>query len=227
MRMVFHQWAYLVFWLFLLATSPIQAQETSHSPLGIAKLHSVSVSQAPTLLPPQARALLSPTDQESFLKELEGDIPDWSLLHDQPNEELGERLFAFNRRRDKAREGHVLLKQPIGFLWSGFLRRYVPEHKGFTVAIGPDFTKTTWGVVRFKPVGVPQEMIAIPALEHRSTLRELLALGDKVEIKILFTGHLIQDESIIYAFSHEDPNQGMIMPVVQTVDVQYFFDAAE
>ena len=98
MRLVFYQWTYLVFWLFILATSPIQAKVTSHSPLGIAKLHYVSVSQAPTLMPSQARALLSPTDQESFLKELEGEIPDWSLLHDQPNEELGERLFAFNRQ---------------------------------------------------------------------------------------------------------------------------------
>ena len=212
----------MVFWLFLFATSPIQAQLTSHSPIGIGKLHYVSTPQAPTLVPSHARALLTSTDQENFLNELEGEIPNWSLLHDPPNEELGGRLFVFNRKRDKAREGHVLLKQPIAFLWSGLLRQYVPEHKGFTVAIGPDITKTGWGVVRFKPVGLPQEMIAIPSPEFQRSLQQQLAQGNKVEIKILFMGRLIPEESIIYTFSHDNSHQGMIMPVVQMEEIHYF-----
>ncbi|UCE63751.1 MAG: hypothetical protein JSU59_00910 [Nitrospirota bacterium] len=217
----------MVFWLFLLATSPIQAQVTSHSPIGIGNLHSLSPPQAHTLIPAHVRPLLSPHDQESFLHELEGEAPDWSRLHDQPNEELGERLFAFNRKRDQARQGHVLLNQQIAFLWSGLLRQYVPEHQGFTIAMGPDFTKTDWGVVRFKPAGLPQEMIAIPSPDLHNFLQQQLAQGNKVEIKILFTGRLIPDESIIYAFSHDDPNQGMIMPVVQMEAIQYFLQSPE
>lgn len=187
----------------------------------------MATSQARTLVSSQARPLLSPADQESFLKELEGEIPDWSLLHDQPNEELGERLFAFNRQRDQAREGHVLLTQKIAFLWSGLLRQYVAEQQGFTIALGPELTETTWGIVRFKPVGFPQEMIAIPSPEFRRSLQQKLVQGEKIEIKILFTGRLIPDESIIYAFSHEDPKRGMIIPVVQIEKVQYFFDRSE
>jgi hypothetical protein len=136
---------------------------------------------------------------------------------------MGKRLFALNRKRDKAREGHVLLNQPIAFFWSGLVRQYVPEHQGFTIAMGPDVTETAWGVVRFKPVGLPPYMIAIPSPEFRSSLQQQLAQGKKVDIKILFTGRLVPDESIIYAFSHDDPSHGMIIPVVQTEDVQYLF----
>ncbi len=93
--------------------------------------------------------------------------------------------------------------------------------------MGPDFNKTEWGVIRFKPVGLPEEMIAIPSPEFRSPLQQQLAQGERVEIKILFTGRLIPDESIIYAFSHEDPNQGMIIPVVQTETVQYILQSSE
>lgn len=218
---------YLVFWLFLLATSHTQAQLTRESPLGMGKLHKLSNKQVHTLVSSNARPLLSSTDQESFLKELEGEIPNWSRLHDPPNEELGERLFAFNRKRDKAREGHVLLNQPIAFLWSGLVRQYVPEHQGFVIAMGPDFTETAWGVVRFKPVGLPQEMIAIPSPGFRSSLQQQLARGNKVEIKILFTGRLIPDESIIYTFSHDDQNQGMIMPVVHLEEIQYFLPSSK
>lgn len=218
---------YLVFWLFLLATSSTQAQLTSESPLGIGKLHQLSTKQAHTLVTSNARLLLTSTDQENFLKELEGEIPNWSLLHDHPNEEMGERLFALNRKRDKAREGHVLLNQPITFVWSGLVRQYVPEHQGFTIAMGPDVTETAWGVVRFKPVGLPLYMIAIPSPEFRSSLQQQLAQGNKVEIKILFMGRLIPEESIIYTFSHDNPNQGMIMPVVHLEEIQYFLPSSK
>lgn len=190
---------------------------------GIAELHQLSKKSAHTLVSAGSRPLLSPADQESFLRELEGAVPDWTLLHDQPNEEPGERLFAFNRTRDEAREGHPLLNQRIAFLWSGMLRQFVPQHQGFSVAMGPDVTQTDWGVVRFKPMGLPQEMIAIPSTEILGSLQKRLAQGETVEIQILFSGHLIPHESIIYAFSHEDISQGMIMPVVQTEDVKYFF----
>jgi len=66
-------------------------------------------------------------------------------------------------------------------------------------------------------------MIAIPSPEFRSYLEQQLAQGNKVEIKILFTGRLIPDESIIYTFSHDNPDQGMIMPVVQMEEVYYLW----
>ena len=184
-------------------------------------MHQLSKDPPHSLVSSDAQPLLTSAEQESFLKELEEEVPNWSLLHDQPHEELGGRLFAFNRQRDNAREGHVLLEHPIAFLWAGLLRKYVPEYQGFTIALGPEFTKTAWGVVRFKPVGLPQEMIAIPTPELRSSLRQQLGQGERVEIQILLTGKLIPDESIIYAFSHDDPTQGMIMPVVQTQGIQY------
>ncbi len=81
----------LILGLLLLTTSPIHSQLTSDSPLGIRKLHKLSNPQVYALLSSHVRPLLIPQDQETFLKELEGQVPNWSLLHDQPNEELGER----------------------------------------------------------------------------------------------------------------------------------------
>lgn len=215
-------WFYPVIFGVLFASLATQAQSASEAPLGIAALHHVSKKAAHSLASSNVRPLLTAADQVSFLEELEGEAPNWALLQDQPDEEMGERLFAFNRQRDQAREGHALLEERVVFLWSGILRQYVPEYRGFTVALGPDLTETAWGVVRFKPMALPQEMIAIPPPGLRPTLQRELAQGEKVEIKILFAGHLIPEESIIYAFSHEDVSQGMIIPVVQTEEVQYF-----
>ena len=215
-------WAYVFLFLLLYFSPLTQAQSANQSPKGIAALHYLSNTSAYALVADNARPLLTARDQESFLKELEGQAPNWALLHDQPDEEIGERLFTFNRIRDQAREGHPLLDRHIAFLWSGILRQYVPQHRGFRVAIGPEFTKTAWGVVRFKPFGLPDDLIAIPSADLRAALQRQLAERKKVEIKILFSGRLVPDESIMYAFSHDDPNQGMIIPVVQTEKVQFF-----
>ena len=213
-------WTHLLLWFF--AALPAQSYSIDESPSGIENLHFLSSTQPESLVSKETRPLLTSSTQELFLQELEGIIPEWSQLRDPPNEELGGRLFAFNRKRDEARKGHDLLAQPIAFLWSGLLRQFNEEHQGFTVAIGPEFTPTAWGIVRFKPAGLPHEMIAIPSPQLRETLQQQIAHGERVEIKILFTGHLVPDESIIYAFSHEDPNQGMIIPVVQIKRVVYF-----
>lgn len=218
--------ALFILWLFLFTLCGVPLSRAEEIPSGIKKLHQLANHEAFTLVPPKARALLTPTDQELFLKELEKEVPDWSRLKDQPNEEMGERLFAFNRERDSKRVNHTLLKQPIAFLWSGLLRQYVREHQGFSIAIGPEITATAWGMVRFKPVRLPQELIAIPSPSLRADVQRQLAQGDHVEIKILFTGHLIPDESIIYAFSHDDPDLGMIIPVVQVEDVRYFYESS-
>lgn len=166
------------------------------------------------------RTLLTAADQERFLNELEKQPPDWNQLHDPPGEELGARLFDFNRQRDTAREGHPLLGQRVAFWWSGVLGEYQEAHRGFSVVMGPEFTQTTWGLVRFKPIQLPDEMVAVPSTAE--LLRDRRAKGKPMEISILFTGTLIPWESIIYAFSHDGMEQGLIMPVVQVDGVRYF-----
>lgn len=175
-----------------------------------------------SLLPPGVRPLFTHQEQVAFLTELEGHSPVWEVLHDEPGEEHGTRLFVLNRERDEAREGHALLNQRLAFLWSGVLRAFVPEHKGYRIALGPELTTTDWGIVRFKPVGLPDEMIAVPPPEVLPTLQRQIDEGKPVEIGILFTGRLIPDESIIYAFSHDGTEEGMIMPVVHIDGLQYF-----
>ena len=215
--------------VFSLLTVPgvSHAQSSIQPPNGIAELLDPSSTPIHAQLPVHTRPLLTPTDQESFLGELEGAVPNWSLLHDQPGEELGERLFVLNRARDEAREGHRLLRQRIAFLWSGILRKYVREFHGFSVAIGPEFTPTQWGMVRFKPIGLPDNMIAVPSPTLRSALQNQLDDGEEIEIKILFIGRLIPNESVMYAFSHDQPGQGLIMPVIQIEEVQYFLNLSK
>ena len=168
------------------------------------------------------RTLLTAADQERFLNELEKQPPDWNQLHDPPGQELGTRLFDFNRQRDALREGHPLMSQRVAFWWSGVLGEYQETRRGFSVVMGPEFTQTTWGLVRFKPLQLPHEMVAVPSAAGLRTLLERHAKGEHVEIGILFTGTLIPWESIMYAFSHDGIEQGLIMPVVQVDGVRYF-----
>ncbi len=159
---------------------------------------------------------------ESFLADLEVSPPNWATLHDREGEEHGAQLFAFNRMRDKKRQNHPYLKQRIAFLWSGILTKYDLKRGGFTIAIGPEFTHTSWGIVRFKPMGLPDEMVVVPSPYLRRSFRKEIQKGEKIEVAVLFIGQLVPDESIMYAFSHEDPDVGMIMPVVKIEKVQYF-----
>ena len=188
-------------------------------PSGIQPLEQLPQAQ-PLFTDASIRALFTPADQDLFLNELDKQPPDWAQLHDRPGEELGARLFDFNRQRDAAREGHPLLSQRVAFWWSGVLGEYHEAHRGFTVVMGPEFTQTTWGLVRFKPLRLPHEMVAVPSTAE--LLRDRGAKGEPVEIRILFTGTLIPWESIIYAFSHDGMEQGLIMPVVQVDEVRYF-----
>ncbi|MYJ54588.1 MAG: hypothetical protein F4090_06775 [Nitrospira sp. SB0672_bin_25] len=191
-------------------------------PSGIQPLESLPHDRA-LLTGEPIHTLLTAADQERFLNELEKQPPDWNQLHDPPGEELGTRLFDFNRQRDALREEHPLMRQRVAFWWSGVLGEYREAHRGFSVVMGPEFTQTTWGLVRFKPLQLPHEMVAVPSEAGLRTLLERHAKGEPVEIGILFTGTLIPWESIIYAFSHDGMEQGLIMPVVQVDGVRYFF----
>ena len=191
-------------------------------PSGIQPLE--SLPQSRTLFTGEPiRTLLTAADQERFLNELEKQPPAWNQLHDPPGEELGTRLFDFNQQQDAAREGHPLLSQRVAFWWSGVLGDYREAHRGFSVVMGPEFTQTTWGLVRFKPLQLPHEMVAVPSVDGLRTLLDRHAKDERVEVGILFTGTLIPWESIIYAFSHDGMEQGMVMPVVQVDGVRYFF----
>ena len=176
------------------------------------------------LIPPNIRPLLTPEEQERFLQELEGFPPEWHALRNPDHLEQSERLFKLNRERDEARLVHKnLLQQPIAFLWSGMLRNYMPEYQGFSLALGPELTSTSWGIVRFKPMGLPDYLVAIPGRETAGQLLLQQQHGKLSEIVILFIGTLIADESLIYGFSHDGKQNGMIMPVVQIAGVKYFF----
>ena len=190
-------------------------------PSGIQPLEPLPHTHAP-FADESVRPLLTPADQELFLNELEKQPPDWDQLRDRPGEEHGARLFDFNRQRDASREGHPLLNRRVTFWWSGVLGEYRETHRGFTVVMGPAFSQTTWGLVRFKPQMLPHEMVAVPSPAVLQTIRDRRAKGEPVEIGILFTGTLIPWESIIYAFSHDGMEQGLIMPVVQVDGVRYF-----
>jgi len=195
-------------------------------PSGVQPLHQRHTSQIYSLIKGDSiRPLFTAQEQEAFLHELEKHPPEWDQLHDPPGEEHGTRLFILNRRRDDLREGHSLLKQRIAFVWSGILGEYQDKYKGIKVVMGPHPTQTTWGIVRFKPVGLPNEMIAIPPPALLTALKDRITKAESLEIGILFTGTLIPWESIIYGFSHDGLEQGMVMPVVQVDGVRYFFHA--
>ncbi len=194
-------------------------------PSGIQPLHQLPLSHMYSLVQGDSiRALFTAQEQEDFLHELEKHPPEWDQLHDPPGKEHGARLFILNRRRDDLREGHSLLTQRIAFVWSGILGEYHDTHKGIKVVMGPHPTQTTWGIVRFKPVGLPNEMVAIPPPALLTSLKERITKGESLEIGILFTGTLIPWESIIYGFSHDGLEQGMVMPVVHVDGVRYFFN---
>ncbi len=175
------------------------------------------------LIPLNIRPLLLPQEQEQFLQELEGLPPDWHTLQNIDHTQQSERLFQLNRERDEARLVHKdILERPIAFLWSGLLRQYLPAYQGFSVALGPELTSTSWGIVRFKPMGLPDYLVAIPSSESVRQLLIQQQRGEQVEIIVLFLGTLVTDESLIYGFSHDDKKDGMIIPVVQIEGVRYF-----
>ncbi len=191
-------------------------------PQGIQLLTSQTSKTLHHLLPEKTRPLFLSDEQEAFLRDLEKNPPQWESLKHSDLIVQSERLFQFNRERDQTRSSKsTILRQKLAFLWSGLLRQFDPDHQGFHVALGPTFTKTSWGIVRFKPVGIPDYLIAIPSKKLRRTIEDRRSKNEPVEIAVLFIGQLVQDESIIYAFSHEDQDQGLILPVVSIEAVKY------
>ncbi|MFQ5991650.1 MAG: hypothetical protein ACE5NA_04350 [Nitrospiraceae bacterium] len=188
---------------------------------GVRPLLSVERAEIQSALPEDTSLLIEQALIEAFLGSLDSNPPDWAALHGDHGAGQNERLFALNRERDRLREGQPDLGRRITFLWYGQLSGFDRDTKGFRVAIGPKFTPTRWGLVRFKPANLPSYLIVVPPAEVRESLHAALVRGDRIELSVAMTGRLIPEESIMYAFAHDEPGQGLVMPVVRIERIDY------
>lgn len=191
--------------------------------IGTKPLLTITRHDLAAILPTDYRILIDSHSIEQFLDGLDGNPPDWGQVyghgHHDPDHDA--RLFALNRERDAKRAGRAALQWTVAFLWSGELSRYEPAVGGFSVAMGPIFTPTRWGLVRFKAEDLPGNLFVIPAIPQRDSLRRQVEAGQKVDIDIAMIGKLISEESLIYDFSHEEDGVGLIMPVVRIERVEF------
>ena len=191
--------------------------------IGTRPLLTIARKDLHTILPPDCHILIDPHSIEQFLDALDRNPPDWGLVygHGHHDPALDERLFTLNRERDAKRAGNPALRQLIAFVWFGELSRYDAEAGGFRIALGPMFTPTRWGVVRFKYEDFQGELVAKASATLRGELEQRFARGESVDITVAMTGRLIPDESVVYDFSHEQDGLGVIMPVVKVERLDY------
>ena len=191
--------------------------------IGTRPLLTIARNDLSAILPLDCHILLDPHSIEQFLDALDGSPPDWGLIygHGHHDSGLNERLFTLNRERDAKREGKEALQWTVVFLWSAELSRYDPMTGGFSLAIGPIFTSTRWGMVRFKPEEIPSNLVAIPGPDIRDVLLRQFTAGRNINVDIALMGRLIPEESLVYDFSHDEEGVGIIMPVVRIERVEY------
>jgi hypothetical protein len=215
----------LILWgmAVLLLTVGSVREGRAEDALGVRPLLTVASKDLHTILPTDSRILIDPRSIEQFLDALDKTPPDWGLVYGQGHHDAArdDRLFALNRERDAKRAGNPLLTQLITFVWFGELSRYDPSAGGFHVALGPKFTPTRWGVVRFKYEYVQGDLVAKASTPLREKLEQRFAQGKTVEIMVAMTGRLIPEESILYDFSHDQEGLGVIMPVVKIERLDY------
>jgi hypothetical protein len=87
--------------------------------------------------------------------------------------------------------------------------------------LGPKFTPTRWGVVRFKYEDLQGDLVATALGKLRSQLEQRFARGESIDLTVAMTGRLIPDESVLYDFSHDQEGLGVIMPVVRVERIDY------
>lgn len=211
---------FLLSGLFLVS-SPIRSKDA-------AKLHplrTISLSKLDSLLPAGTHILVQRNAIEAFLVALEGTPPDWTTVYGHGHHDPGhdERLFNLNRERDVAREGNPALNWHMAFVWPGELSQFDPDTKSYTVAVGPEFNATQWGMVRFKPEEFPSNLRVRPEKKLADRISRSLAQHKKVHVFVVMAGVLIPSESVIYDFSHEEEGVGLIMPVVKVEQVEVVF----
>ena len=178
-------------------------------------------------IPASIQPLILSDEIEHFLRTLEQEPPDWTQLQHPDMTKQSEQLFQFNRQRDATRATKTdVLEEPIAFLWAGILRQYRSEYEGFSIALGPELTNSSWGIIRFKPTHLPDYLVAIPSLDLRKELLKRQKHGEQLEIIVVCIGTLAPDESLIYAFSHDNHKEGMILPVVSVQNMMYFLKAS-
>ncbi|MBS0170762.1 MAG: hypothetical protein JSR62_10450 [Nitrospira sp.] len=188
---------------------------------GVQPLHH-ELSTALAALPAQSRLLLEPESIEQFLTALDGHPPDWATVYGQGHHDHGhdDRLFTLNRERDAHRAGNEALQWVVAFVWFGELSRFDEVEGGFRVVLGPKFHRTGWGEVRFKHEDLPATLIAL-AGDKTSHLKMRIQQGERIDIDVLMAGRLIEEESLVYDFSHEAEGAGLIMPVVRIEAVAF------
>jgi hypothetical protein len=184
-------------------------------------LHITKTQDLQSFLPKGTRLLHDPVAIEKYLEALDGSPPNWAELHGKDGTRHDEMLFALNRERDRLRAGRPALSERITFLWDGVLSSYDPDKAGFLVAVGPEVIVTLWGLVRFKPENLYAELVAVPPTDLRESLRARVARGENVKVIVTMTGRLVPDEALIYDFAHEEPGQGMVMPMVRVERIDY------
>jgi hypothetical protein len=215
-------WALSVIAVFLLIMGSIEEGRAEEG-FGTNAILTIAPKDLPRILPAESHLLIDPLSIEQFLDALDGAPPDWAMVygHGHHDPEHDERLFRLNRERDANRAGKEALKWTVAFRWSGELSRYESEVGGFTIAMGPIFTATRWGMVRFKAEDLPGNLVAIPGAGERDRLRRHIEAGQKIEIEIVMIGRLIPEESLVYDFSHDEEGLGLIMPVVRIERIEY------
>lgn len=206
--------------LIVLFSAPARGAEEG---VGVGPLQFLSLPQFAAAILKDIQLLDDAPSIEKFLTVLDGRPPDWPAIYGHGHHDLGhdDRLFALNRERDASRVGNSALAKRIAFRWTGELSRFDPEVQGFSVAVGPVFTATGWGQVRFKPDDLPGGLRAIPPAESLDRWQRELAAGKTVEFAVIIVGRLIPEESIVYDFSHDQEGVGLIMPVVQVEEMHY------
>ncbi len=215
-------WALSVIMVLFLTVGSVGAGWAEDA-LGTRPLLTIARKDLHTILPRDCHFLIDPHAIEQFLDALDGSPPNWGQVYGRGHHDSDhdERLFTLNRERDAKRAGKKALQWTVVFLWSAELSRYDPTTGGFSLAIGPIFTPTRWGVVRFKPEEVPSNLVAIPDPGTRDVLRRQLDAGRKIDVEVAMVGRLIPDESLVYDFSHDEEGVGIIMPVVRIERVEY------
>jgi hypothetical protein len=195
--------------------------------LGVRPLQKIAPKDLHKILPADSHHLIDPRSIEEFLDALDTNPPDWGLVygHGHHNPERDERLFSLNRERDAQRAGNPVLTQLISFVWLGELSRYDAAAGGYRVALGPKFTPTRWGVVRFKYEYFEGDLVAKASDPLRDEIEQQFARGEPVDIIVAMTGRLIAEESLLYDFSHDQEGLGVIMPVVKLERLDYLLAA--
>lgn len=206
--------------LIILSTT-IQAEDRT----GPRPLRTILPAKLASILPSDTHVLIERSAIEAFLVALEGTPPDWATVYGHGHHDPGhdERLFNLNRERDAAREGNPVLNWRVAFVWSGELSQFDPETKSYAVAIGPEFNSTSWGMVRFKPEEFPSNLRVRPDKKLAGRINRGFVERRPAHVLIVMAGVLIPSESIIYDFSHEEEEMGLIMPVVRVEEVEVLF----